>query len=115
MAILTLIAQGLEDLYGDYSESEADFWKGVPARHFAEVQTSTGTGKLVRYSWLSGDRALVSYACENALAHFERGLIAHDITLSSTSRLNPWSTMPGFARTRLTSLYTDCSRSWAPT
>ena len=38
--------------------------------------------KLVRYSLPAGERALASYAYEDALTHFERGLVARGITLS---------------------------------
>ncbi len=39
---------------------------------------------MVRYSLLAGERALASHAYEDALAHFERGLVARDITMSGT-------------------------------
>ena len=74
------IGEALEALYGDDAEAHA----AELAHHFAEAQTSTGPGKLVRYSLLAGEQALVSYAYEDALAHFERGLVARDITWSGT-------------------------------
>jgi len=74
------IAEALEQLYGDAAESHA----AELANHFNEAQTVLGTDRLVRYSLLAGDRALAAYAYEDALTHFERGLVARDITLSGT-------------------------------
>ncbi|MCI0799867.1 MAG: hypothetical protein J4N89_09730, partial [Chloroflexi bacterium] len=74
------IAQALEELYGD----DADAHAAELAHHFAEAQTVLGTEKLARYSLLAGERALGSHAYEDALAHFERGLVARGITLSKT-------------------------------
>ena len=74
------IAEALEALYGDDGEAHA----AELAHHFAEAQTSTGITKLVRYSLLAGEQALAAYAWDEALAHFERGLVARDITLSGT-------------------------------
>jgi len=74
------IAEGLEQLYGDDAVAHA----AELAHHFAAAATVTGTEKLVRYSLLAGDRALASHAYEDALAHFERGLVAREITLSGT-------------------------------
>ena len=65
-------------MYGDDAEAHA-----VELAHrFAEAQTSTGPGKPVRYSLLAGEQALDSYAYEDALTHFERGLVARNIVLS---------------------------------
>ena len=74
------IAQALEDLYGDNAESHA----AELAHHFAQAEAMTGTEKLVRYSLLAGERALASYAYEDAFTHFERGLVARALTLSGT-------------------------------
>ncbi|MCH8108013.1 MAG: protein kinase [Chloroflexi bacterium] len=74
------IAEALEALYGDDAEAHA----AELAHHFAEAQTSTGPDKLVRYSLMAGERALASHAYEDALAHFERGLVGRGITLSGT-------------------------------
>ena len=74
------IAQALEDLYGDDAGSHA----AELANHFAQAEAMTGTEKLVRYSLLAGERALASYGYEDALTHFERGLVARDINLSGT-------------------------------
>jgi len=74
------IAEGLETLYGN----EANAHAAELAHHFAEAQTLTGPEKLVRYSLISGEQALAAYAYEDALAHFERGLVARDISSSGT-------------------------------
>ena len=74
------IAQTLEELYGDDAEAHA----AELAHHFAQAEAVAGTEKLVRYSLLAGERALASHASEDALAHFERGLVARGITLSGT-------------------------------
>jgi len=66
------IAESLELLYG----AEAEAHGAELAHHFTEAQTVLGTEKLVRYSLLAGDRALATYAHEEALAHFNRGLAA---------------------------------------
>ena len=74
------IAQALEDLYGDDTDSHA----AELAHHFAQAQTLTGPEKVVRYSLRAGERALATYAYEDALVHFERGLAAGDIALSGS-------------------------------
>ena len=74
------IAEALEELYGSDAEAHA----AELAHHFGQAEAVTGPDKLVRYSLLAGERALVSYAYEDALAHFERGLVARGITLSGT-------------------------------
>ena len=66
------IAEALEDLYGDDAKVHA----AEMAHHFAEVQTSTGVTKMVRYSLLAGEQALAAYAWDEAIAHFERGLVS---------------------------------------
>ncbi len=93
------IAVAMEELYGDDAEVHA----AELAHHFAEAQTSTGITKLVRYSLLAGERALASYAYEDALAHFERGLVARDIALSGTETASDEeaaSLLFGLARTQ---------------
>ena len=74
------IAEALESLYGGEAEAHAS----ELAHHFAEAQTSIGPTKLVRYSSVAGEQALAAYAYEDALAHFEKGLVARDIALSGT-------------------------------
>ena len=74
------ISEALEALYGD----EAEVHAAELAHHFAEAQTSAGISKLVRYSLLAGEQALAAYAGDEAFEHFERGLVARDMTLSGT-------------------------------
>ena len=74
------IAEALEQLYGNDVEAHA----AELAHHFAEAQTSTGVTILVPYSLLAGEHALASYAYEDALTNFERGLAARDIDLTGT-------------------------------
>ncbi|MBD0328089.1 MAG: AAA family ATPase, partial [Pyrinomonadaceae bacterium] len=64
------IAHVLEELYGaNVAEHAAEL-----AHHFAQAEPITGTQKFVSYSLMAGEGALHSYAHEEALAHFERGL-----------------------------------------
>ena len=74
------IAETLEELYGSDAESHA----AELAYHFAQAEAAVGTEKLVHYCLLAGERALASRAYEDALAHFERGLVARGIALSGT-------------------------------
>jgi tetratricopeptide (TPR) repeat protein len=62
----------LEELYGDNAETHA----AELAHHIAEAEAITGPVKLANYSLLAGERALETYAWEEALAHFQRGLDA---------------------------------------
>ena len=64
------IAETLEELYGSDAESHA----AELAHHFAQAEAAVGTEKLVHYSLLAGERASATYAYEEALAHFNRGL-----------------------------------------
>ena len=64
------IAEALEELYGADAEAHA----AELAHHFAEATTVLGTDKLVHYSLLAGERALASYAYEDALAPLPAGL-----------------------------------------
>ena len=74
------IAETLEEAYGDNAEVHA----AELAHHFAEAEAVLGSDKLVRYSLLAGERAVAAYAWEEALIHFEKGLVARGITLSGT-------------------------------
>jgi tetratricopeptide (TPR) repeat protein len=74
------IAEALEELYGEQAEAHA----AELAHHFAEAQTVLGPEKLVRYSLLAGERALATYAWEEALAHCQRGLTAKGASLIGT-------------------------------
>jgi len=66
------IGDMLEEIYGSDAEAHA----AELAHHFAEAATVTGTEKLVRYSLVAAERALTTYAYEDALAHFQRALSA---------------------------------------
>ena len=66
-------------LYGGDAEAHA-----AEAHHFAEAQTVLGAEKLVHYSLLAGERALSGFAFEEALAHFERGLMSRDVPLTGS-------------------------------
>jgi len=74
------IGETLEEIYGRDAETHA----AELAHHFSEAQTAVGKEKLVHYSLAAGEQALASYAYEDAHDHFERGLVARDITLSGT-------------------------------
>jgi len=77
------IAESLEQLYGDTTEAHA----AELAHHFAEAESVLGTEKLVMYSLLAGEKALASYAWEEALGHFERGMAAKGLLGVSTGAL----------------------------
>ena len=64
------VAEALEELYG----SEAEAHAAELAHHFAQAEAAVGPDRLVRYSLLAGERALATYAYEEALTHFNRGL-----------------------------------------
>ncbi len=68
------VAQALEGLYGPEAEAHA----AELAHHFAEAETLLGSGKLVRYSLLAGERSLGAYAYEEAASHFGRALAAKE-------------------------------------
>ena len=74
------VAVALEDLYGDDTEAHA----AELAHHFAQAQTVLGPEKLVHYSLMAGERAIGSYAWEEAQSHFERGLTARGLPLGSS-------------------------------
>ena len=66
------IAEVFEELYGDEVEAHA---AGL-AYHLAAVGTVASVPKLIYYSLKAGERALSTYAYEEAIDHFERGLTA---------------------------------------
>ena len=68
------IGEVLEITYG----SETGDHAGELAYHFAEAEPVMGTEKLVRYSLLAGERALGTYAYEEALDYFQRAQSAKD-------------------------------------
>ena len=73
-----VIAQALEEIYGEDAESHA----AELASHFAEAEAVLGTVKLVHYSLVAGERALATYAHEEAQALFEKGMVARGMTLA---------------------------------
>ncbi len=66
------IAEALEELYGAQVEAHA----AELALHYDEAQAVLGPEKLVHYSLLAGESALAAHAPEQALEHFQRGLVA---------------------------------------
>ena len=62
----------LEDIYKDSIETHAVNL----AYHAAEAEAIIGPEKLVRYAKVAGERALASYAHEEALIHFQKALTA---------------------------------------
>ena len=66
------IAEALKRLYGDEVEAHAT----ELAHHFGQAEGVLGSEKLTHYSTMAGERALTTYAWEEALARFERGLAA---------------------------------------
>ena len=74
------IAETMEEMYGD----DADAHAAELAHHFAEAQTVLGSEKLVHCSLLASERAMASYAHEEGLAHFERGLVSRGITTTGS-------------------------------
>jgi predicted ATPase len=93
------IAETLEQYYGDDAEAHA----AELAHHFSEAEAVLGTEKLVRYSSIAGQWALVTYANEEALAHFQRALTAKEgqAVDSETAAL-----LFGFARAQATAAET---------
>ena len=71
------IAETLGEQYGDHVEAHA----AELARHFAEAQAVMGSDKLVHYSLLAAKLALAANAPEEALAQFQRGLLARGVTI----------------------------------
>ena len=68
------IAETLESLFGTDSESHA----AELAYHFAQARDVLGTEKLIEYSLMAGEKALASYAHEEALDQFQRVLDAKE-------------------------------------
>jgi hypothetical protein len=77
------IALALEDLYGDGAAEHA----AELARHFAEAESQLGAEKLVKYSLIAGEQAMVATAYEEAAGHFRKGLEARGVAEDSTSPL----------------------------
>ena len=74
------IAEALEGLY----VAEPEVHAGELAHHYAEAMTITGPAKLAHYSLLAGERALATYAWEEALQYFQQGLMAKGVRLTGT-------------------------------
>ncbi|MCI0830576.1 MAG: AAA family ATPase [Chloroflexi bacterium] len=74
------IAEALEQVHQTNLEGHA----AELARHFSEAASILGAEKLARYSLMAGQRALATYAYEDALVHFQSGLVARDIQLAGT-------------------------------
>ena len=74
------IAESLEAAYGE----ESDGYAAELALHFAEAQTVLGIDRLIRYSLVAGNQALAAFAWEEAQTHFQRGLTAKGVDLSSS-------------------------------
>jgi DNA-binding CsgD family transcriptional regulator len=68
------IGEALEELYGADGEAHA----AELAYHFTKAEPVLGPDKLVRYSLLAGEVALAAYAYEEALVHFQQGLLAKE-------------------------------------
>ncbi|MDP6455222.1 MAG: hypothetical protein QF898_18200, partial [SAR202 cluster bacterium] len=68
------IAETLEKLYADQLENHAS----ELAQHFQETRSVLGSGGIARFSVMAGERALVAYAHEEALAHFNRALAVRE-------------------------------------
>jgi tetratricopeptide (TPR) repeat protein len=104
------IAETLEELYGDDAEAHA----AELAHHYAEAEGVLGTEKLVRYALLAGERTMSTYAYEEALAHFERGLTAKEGEAPDSARSIDAETaalLHGLGRTQLITLQVD--EGWA--
>ncbi len=69
------IGEALEKAYGEDSGQHA----AQLAHHFTQAVSVLGDEKMLRYSLLAGERALSSYAHEEAVQHFARGLVARGI------------------------------------
>jgi DNA-binding CsgD family transcriptional regulator/tetratricopeptide (TPR) repeat protein len=77
-------AEALEKLYGPGAPEHAP----ELAHHFAQAEPVLGAEKLVQYSLLAGEGALVTYAWEAAEAHFQRGLTARRVPPDGTQPAN---------------------------
>lgn len=68
------IVSAIERLYGDNLENHST----ELAYHSEEAGSAIATEKVIRYAFMAGERALATYAWEEALDHFQRGLAAKD-------------------------------------
>ena len=74
------IGEALEEMHG----SNLEAYSAELAHHFAEAKSILGAEKLARYALMAGNRALATYASEDALTHFQTALVARDIESSGT-------------------------------
>ena len=72
------VGETLEELH----RLDRDDHAGELAHHFSEAEAVIGNEKSAHYSLIAGERALATYAREDSIAHFERGLISRGIALS---------------------------------
>jgi DNA-binding CsgD family transcriptional regulator/tetratricopeptide (TPR) repeat protein len=77
------IGETWETLYGDQPGDHTS----ELAYHFAQAEPVAGIANLVKYASLAGERALESYAPEEALEHFQRGLIAKGLDVDGRTPL----------------------------
>jgi hypothetical protein len=70
-----------ETLEARYSGQPGDHASQL-AYHFTQAEAVTGPEKAVDYSYQAGVRALDSYAWEEALEHFQRGLTTKGVDLT---------------------------------
>ena len=87
------IAESLEAMYGDDAELHA----AELAFHFEQAQSMVGTDKLVRYSMVSGQKALDNYAFEEGRAHFE---LARNLLTDDTDGHTKAEVLFGYAQAR---------------
>ena len=72
------IGEALEEMHG----SNLEAFSAELAHHFAEAKSILGPQKVARYALMAGNRALATYASEDALTHFQTALVARDIDFS---------------------------------
>jgi DNA-binding CsgD family transcriptional regulator len=97
------IGEALEGLYAGEVEAHA----GELAHYYAKAVTITGPAKLAHYSLLAGERALATYAWEEALQHFQQGLAAKGVRLIGTEPASDAETaalLVGLGRAQLATL-----------
>jgi DNA-binding SARP family transcriptional activator len=67
-----LLAEALEELYGDEAERHA----AELAYHYSQAEAVLGPSKLIRYSRAAGEKAYAGHSYEDAIGHFQRALTA---------------------------------------
>ena len=81
------VGETLERLHeNDLDENAAEL-----AHHFAEAEAVLGSDKVIRYSLVAGERALATYAHEEALGHFQQGLTARSGRATDNDGAKLWS------------------------